>query len=44
MIYEEGVKELFIVWPNNDWENWLYKHWKQINTKGGEELYKAGFH
>lgn len=26
MIYEEGLKELFIAWPNNDWESWLYEH------------------
>ena len=42
MIYEEGLKELFIAWPNNDWESWLYKHSRDGNTEGGEESYKDG--
>lgn len=42
MIYEEGLKKLFIAWRNNDYESWLYKHSGDINTKGREELCKDG--
>ena len=42
MIYEEGLKELFIAWPNNDWKSWLYKHSRDGNTEGREESYKDG--